>query len=74
MSASQRLGEKSITRLERAIGVDILRAWPQGRHLLAFVATAHRHGWFDKTTGEWGWQDNPRHYLSCTELFPEEMK
>ena len=72
--SAQRLGEKGTRRIERATGVDILRAWANGGYVLSFVATAHRHGWFDKKTGEWGWDEKPSHYVSCAELFPEEMR
>jgi hypothetical protein len=73
--SAQRLGDKSIRRLERVTGQDILRAWGNGGYVLSFVATAHRHGWFDKKTEQWGWDDEPvQHYVSCRELFPEEYR
>jgi hypothetical protein len=38
-----------------------------------FVTPDHRHGWWDKKTGEWGWLDENYwgHYTSCHELFPD---
>jgi hypothetical protein len=70
----QRLGDKAIRRLERATGQDILRAWANGGYLLTFVATAHRHGWFDKKTEQWGWDQEPNHNSAATSCSPRRPR
>jgi hypothetical protein len=68
--SAQRLNDRSRRRIERSTGLEIVRAWAHGGYVFNFVTPEHRHGWWDKKTGEWGWDDDPVHYSSCTELFP----
>lgn len=72
--SAQQLGRKALNRLERITGQDILRGWGHGGYVHAFVATAHRHGWADIKTEQWGWDAEPRHRASCRQLFPEEYR
>lgn len=74
MGASQ-INARSLRRIGRAVGVeDIIRGWSHGGYTLGFVTADHRHGWYDKKTGEWGWHDpndpHPLHYTSCHESWP----
>jgi hypothetical protein len=77
--SAQRLSDKSRRRIERATGLDIVRAWGHGGYTFDFVIAAdnddrHSHGWFDRKTGEWGIYEDSEylgHYDTCfTELFP----
>jgi hypothetical protein len=69
--SAQRLSARSVRRIERGTGLAIRRAWAHGGYVFAFVTTDHRHGWWDKKTGEWGWDASPlAHYSSCDEMFP----
>ncbi|MEC3994024.1 hypothetical protein VSR01_10885 [Actinacidiphila sp. DG2A-62] len=69
--SAQRLGPKALRRIARATDLDIVRGWAWGGYTLYFVTADHQHGWFDKKTGEWGWDESPQpHYSSCAELFP----
>ena len=67
--SAQRLSAKSIRRIERSTPQAIRRAWGHGGYEMGFVTPDHRHGWWDKKTGNWYWDDNPIHYTSCRELF-----
>jgi hypothetical protein len=70
MGASQ-LSAKSVRRIARATGLDIVRAWGHGGYVHGFVTADHRHGCYDTKSGEVGWDgDRPAHYTSCGELFP----
>ncbi len=71
--SAQHLNAKSVRRLIRATGLDIIRGWSHGGYTLGFVTAEHRHGWFDKKTGEWGYDDITMHYTSCEELFPPKV-
>lgn len=68
--SSQRLNARSIRRIERVTGLEILRAWSHGGYIFDFVTPDHRHGWIDKKSGEWGWEPPGRlvHYTSCSEF------
>lgn len=68
--SAQILNDRSIRRITRSTGLDIALAWGHGSHVMAFVTTDHRHGWWDKKTGEWWWDEDPIHYTSCRSLFP----
>jgi hypothetical protein len=80
--SAQRLSDRSVRRIEAATGLMITRAWGHGGYIFDFVIAAnnperHRHGWYDKKTGEWGlreWDDpDQTHYNTCfTELFPAD--
>lgn len=67
--SAQRLGAKATRRIEHAIGEPVLRAWSHGGYTMDFVTPDHRHGWWNKTTGEFGWTENPMHYTSCAETW-----
>lgn len=76
--SAQRLSDKSTRRISRATGLDIVRAWSHGGYVFDFVIAAdnaarHRHGWFDKKTGQWELESENlqiTHYNTCPELFP----
>jgi hypothetical protein len=71
---SQRLSERSTRRIARSTGLDVVRAWAHGGYTFEFVTLDHRHGWWDKKTGEWGLDaGKPTHYTSCHELFPQDF-
>ncbi|URN11389.1 hypothetical protein LUW77_03615 [Streptomyces radiopugnans] len=70
--SAQRLSPKSTRRIARSTGLDVIRAWSHGGYTMAFVTADHRHGWWDKKTGDWGIDSKPVHYTSCGELFSEE--
>ena len=79
--SAQRLSDKSARRVGRATGLDIVRAWGHGGYTFDFVVAddshedGHRHGWYDRKTGEHGWYDPTYmgHYNTCfTELFPRD--
>jgi reverse gyrase len=71
----QRLSPRSIRRVERATGETIVMAWANGGYIFDFVTPAHRHGWYSKRDGSWGWEEHPLHYTSCfDEFFPEEKR
>lgn len=71
--SAQVLNDRSTRRIARSTGLDIVRAWSHGGYTMAFVTADHRHGSWDKKTGEWEWEtDRTWHYTSCRELFPKE--
>lgn len=59
------LGAKLTRRIARETGQDVERAVGYGGYTFEFRTTDHRHGWWDKKTGEWGWDDDPMHWASC---------
>lgn len=69
---TQVLSPRSMRRIARSTGLEILRAWASGGYVFGFVTPGHRHGWWDKKTGEWGWEtdDDFCHYTSCRDMFP----
>lgn len=82
--SAQRLSAKSVRRIERDTGLVITRGWAHGGYTFDFVVhdvehpDRHRHGWWNKKSGEWGIEaDGGRyghgvlHYTTCAELFPE---
>lgn len=69
MSASI-VGAKLTRQIATSTGLDIVRAWGHGGYRFAFVTSDHRHGTWNKKTGEWQWDETPSHYTSCSELFP----
>ncbi|USH45322.1 hypothetical protein SEA_RUTHIEJR_44 [Mycobacterium phage Ruthiejr] len=71
--SAQRLSDRSRRRIERSTGLAIVRAWAHGGYVFDFVTVDHRHGSWDKRTGEWQLDDDPTHYSSCRELFPESV-
>jgi hypothetical protein len=68
--SAQRLNARSTRRIAASTGLEIVRAWGHGGYTHAFVTVDHRHGWWDKKTGQWAYEDDPMHYTSCAELFP----
>lgn len=68
--SAQRLSDRSCRRIARATGQEVLRGWSHGGYVLSWVTPDHRHGWFDKKTGEWGWNKAVCHYTSCRETWP----
>jgi hypothetical protein len=69
--SAQQLSDRSRRRIERSTGLSIRRAWAHGGYTFAFVTDDHRHGWWDKKTGEWQWEVSPFHYTSCEDMFPD---
>ena len=81
--SAQRLSEKSTRRLSRATGLEVVRAWAHGGYTFDFVVAAddvpegHRHGWFDKKTGDWELEEpgsRDIHYNTCREMFPVKQE
>jgi hypothetical protein len=70
--SAQRLSDRSTRRIANATGLDVVRAWSHGGYSMAFVTADHRHGWWDKKTSNWEWDNEPIHYSSCAELFSAE--
>lgn len=64
---AQRLSNRSIRRIERATGLRIQRAWAHGGYIMDFVTPDHRHGWWDKRTGEYAPmpEEGLMHYTTC---------
>lgn len=73
--SAQRLSPRSTRRIERSTGLEIVRAWGHGGNVFNFVTPDHRHGSWNKKTGEWQYTDPERvlHYTSCHELFPDDF-
>jgi hypothetical protein len=73
---AQRLNARSIRRIAFSTGLNVTRGWSHGGYTLSFFVPdpdhphGHRHGWFDKKTGNWGWDTSnpPMHYTSCKNL------
>lgn len=70
--SAQRLSARSIRRMERSTGLSIRRAWAHGGYVFNFVTTDHRHGAWDKKTGDWQFQPDQRCYTSCREMFGDK--
>lgn len=73
MLSAQRLSPRATRRIARSTGLDVVRAWSHGGYTMGFVTADHRHGWWDKKTEGWGWEegDDLVHYTSCREMFGE---
>lgn len=69
---AQILSPRSTHRIARSTGLKVVRAWGHGGYVMGFVTAAHEHGWWDKKTGEWGFEDDVVHYTSCATLFPSD--
>lgn len=68
----QRLSAKSTRRVRRQLGEPtITRAWVnngQDHNVILFATWDHRHGWFNRKTGETGWDipaEEADHFTSC---------
>jgi len=80
--SAQRLNDKSTRRISRNTGLEVVRAWSHGGYIFDFVVAdpehpaRHRHGWYDKKTGEYAVRQpnvDQTHYDTCfTELFPRQ--
>jgi hypothetical protein len=72
---AQRLNDRSTRRIARSTGLDVVRAWSSGGYEFDFVTADHRHGWWSKRDGSWGWagDDVTPHYSSCADLFPPSV-
>ncbi len=71
--SAQNLSPRSVRRIARSTGIsDIVHGWAHGGYVFAFVTASHRHGYWDKRTGEWDWEDDPSagHYSTCGERWP----
>jgi hypothetical protein len=69
---TQVLSARSARRIERATGQVIVRAWGHGGYVFGFVTPDHRHGWWDRKTGEWGFDEDPFHYTSCAGFYEDD--
>lgn len=73
--SAQRLSDRSRRRIERVVGVPVVRAWAHGGTTMSFVTDDHRHGHCDKATPDVvTWEQGPTHYTSCRELFPQDFE
>lgn len=68
----QRLSAKSTRRVGRQLNEPtITRAWVnngQDHHVILFATWDHQHGWFNRKTGEVGWDipaEDADHFTSC---------
>lgn len=62
----QQISRRKMNIIERETGQEVLRAWSHGGHVMGFVTPDHRHGWWDKMSGDWGWEEGRiTHYSSC---------
>lgn len=66
----QVLNDRSCRRIQRSTGETVLRAWANGGYVFEFVTPEHRHGWWDKKTGGWGWipDEDVCHFTSCKQF------
>ena len=71
---AQRLNDKKRRQIEASTGLSIWRAWSNHNWWRIFVTNDHRHGYWHRGTGEWEFDDNPTHFTTCAERFPEETK
>jgi hypothetical protein len=74
---AQRLSDRSVRRIARSTGLTVVRAWGHGDSVMSFVTDDHRHGWWHRRTGEWGWDDPDGvllHFTSCEEMFPGYLR
>jgi hypothetical protein len=69
---AQVLSPRSTRRIARSTGLNIIRAWSHGGYVMGFVTSDHKHGRWDKKTGDWEWEREGEflHYSSCRTLFP----
>ena len=71
--SAQQLSPRSIRRIERATGLKLRMAWSHGGYTMGFATEDHRHGWYDKKSGEWGFEEPTVHYSSCFRFWPETV-
>lgn len=69
---AQQLNARSVRRIARSTGLDVIRGWSHGGYVMCFVTAGHQHGWWNKKNEEWGFDCHPVHYTSCRQLFPGE--
>jgi len=69
--SAQVLSPRTVRRVERRTGLNIVRAWAHGGYTYEFVTAAHVHGVYDLRTGTYEYipTRNVIHYTSCTRLF-----
>lgn len=68
----QGLNGRNVRRIERVTGLRIVRGVVNNGHewrTWHFTTADHRHGWVDRTTGEWSFDEQPVHTTLCDELF-----
>lgn len=72
----QGLGDRKVHSLEALTGYRIVRGYlnnSANHHVWYFTTNDHRHGWYDKCTGEWAMVTNGSLCTSlCLDLFAEE--
>jgi hypothetical protein len=72
------LGSRKVRKLSADIGMTVLHAWVRSNYLsgrfVRFTTDDHRHGWFDRDTGEIDLDDPGEQVCasSCRTLFPNE--
>lgn len=55
---SQILSPTSTRRIASATGLNIIRALGHGGQTMTFITADHKHGWWNKATGDWGFYDD----------------
>jgi hypothetical protein len=63
------VGPKLTRRVIRETGLDIVRVNGNGCWQFYFVTRDHRHGTWDKRTGEHEMTPDAMHFASCARLF-----
>jgi len=66
----QPLSARSIRRIARTTGLDVIHGAANGGYWHAFVTSAHEHGAWHRHTHEWEWT-NAACTTSCKQLFPD---
>lgn len=66
----QPLSARSIRRIARTTGLDVIHGAANGGYWHAFVTSAHEHGAWHRHTHEWEWT-NAACTTSCKRLFPD---
>lgn len=73
------LSDKKTRHIAQSTGLDVIQAYGAASYTFPFVTTDHRHGLWDKKTGDWWWEDptNDRrqpagpHFPGCHRRFPD---
>lgn len=70
----QQVGKKNLRRVAEGVGEDVVQA-AIGSDGVVFVFTTagHRHGEWNRRTGEVHWLSDDEHRASCSVHFPDEM-
>lgn len=66
----QGCNSKMIRRAESVTGQDIVRLVVARDNFLWFITRDHRHGWWDRPSGNWCFDESQGHFSSCNIIFP----